>query len=687
IFEGNLNSSHVRKRYFMEGFIARAIRLHPTEWTGSIAIRWEVLGCPVRFNEREALVSGDAYVPDSRMTASSVYDEYTGPERARIDSMREGEYRGAWSPVANEVGQWIQVQFDDFMTVQTVTTKGRTEEADEWVTLYELHSSLDGVTWMPYMEPFGTVKVFSGNVDTDTPVENLLTAPIKAKYFRVYPKSWHIYICLRIEFHGWHYSGKEVQLCTKIGIFGVDHYLSDGRLNASSQLDDFHGANRSRLHETTSGGMSGGWVPLTMDDQQWIQLDLKLSLEVTSLVSQGHSIRDEWVTKYTVSHRLTFEDNFQWITDDSGEIMEFEANENRDGKVENVLSGPGILARVIRIHPIEHHGAVSMRVELFGGCVLQEALISGEIFVPDERMTASSQYDDNHGPERARFDTVREGVLRGGWCPAVNIPGEWIQVEFDATMSVQAIKTRGRQDNQQWIESYIIHFSDDGVDWEDYQEPYGTTKVFEGNTDHNTTVIQSLHSPVRAKFVRLIIVTFSPNNIGMRFEILGCHFSEYKKTELISGVDHYLPDDHLTASSQLDDAHGPNRSRLHEPASSGLSGGWVPRHMDNNQWIQVDFGYDISVTGIIIQSQDRKNISVSEFYVSYSDDLVTWTNHQESDDNDTTVFHGNTEESPLKIIYFSVGFTARAVRVHPIIVNDSVAMRWEVIGSPGLFIV
>jgi hypothetical protein len=55
-------------------------------------------------------------------------------------------------------------------------------------------------------------------------------------------------------------------------ISGFDPYLSDGRLNASSQLDEFHGANRSRLHETASGGMSGGWVPLNMDDQQWIQV-------------------------------------------------------------------------------------------------------------------------------------------------------------------------------------------------------------------------------------------------------------------------------------------------------------------------------------------------------------------------------------------------------------------------------
>lgn len=46
VFEGNLDSSHVRKRYFERHFNARAIRLIPVSWSGSIAVRWEVLGCP-----------------------------------------------------------------------------------------------------------------------------------------------------------------------------------------------------------------------------------------------------------------------------------------------------------------------------------------------------------------------------------------------------------------------------------------------------------------------------------------------------------------------------------------------------------------------------------------------------------------------------------------------------------------
>ncbi|ELT94973.1 hypothetical protein CAPTEDRAFT_217808 [Capitella teleta] len=44
----------------------------------------------------------------------------------------------------------------------------------------------------------------------------------------------------------------------------------------------------------------------------------------------------------------------------------YQSNTDRVGKVENLLSENGILARVIRIHTKEQHEAASMRVELIG---------------------------------------------------------------------------------------------------------------------------------------------------------------------------------------------------------------------------------------------------------------------------------------------------------------------------------
>ncbi|ELT93668.1 hypothetical protein CAPTEDRAFT_122135 [Capitella teleta] len=159
--------------------------------------------------------------------------------------------------------------------------------------------------------------------------------------------------------------------------------------------------------------------------------------------------------------------------------------------------------------------------------------------------------------------------------------------------------------------------------------------------------------------------------------------SECAEEELISGTDHFLPDGYLTASSQADDNHGPSRSRLNASALGELSGGWVPQYMNNEQWIQVDFGYSIAVMGIALQGQDQINNFVTQFYVSYSEDLETWREYKDPNENDTMLFDGNFDNVNVRKRYFNHGFIARAVRLHPTAWNGFIAVRWELIGCPG----
>jgi len=57
-------------------------------------------------------------------------------------------------------------------------------------------------------------------------------------------------------------------------------------------------------------------------------------------------------------------------------------------------------------------------------------MVSGEVMVPDGRMTASGQWDEFHAPPRARLDTIgKDNEHRGGW--VANTPwtqNQWIQV-------------------------------------------------------------------------------------------------------------------------------------------------------------------------------------------------------------------------------------------------------------------
>lgn len=48
--------------------------------------------------------------------------------------------------------------------------------------------------------------------------------------------------------------------------------------------------------------------------------------------------------------------------------------------------------------------------------------------IPDNAITVTSQWDGNHGPDRARLNTVKSGVKRGAWSTRYNDVGQFIQV-------------------------------------------------------------------------------------------------------------------------------------------------------------------------------------------------------------------------------------------------------------------
>ena len=83
----------------------------------------------------------------------------------------------------------------------------------------------------------------------------------------------------------------------------------------------------------------------------------------------------------------------------------------------------------------------------------------------DSQLTASSEYNPNHGPHLARLDAVA-GAGIGGWAALTLDSNQWIQVDFDGTLkTVSGIITQGRQDYAQWVTEYRVQYSNDGVNW------------------------------------------------------------------------------------------------------------------------------------------------------------------------------------------------------------------------------
>ncbi|OWF43624.1 discoidin, CUB and LCCL domain-containing protein 2-like [Mizuhopecten yessoensis] len=159
------------------------------------------------------LVTGPYGVPDDHITASSSLNGniYAGPERGRLNTtasqLPNGTYiQGSWAPTQNSKKEYIQVELKDASLIRGVMTQGRnilpSENSIEYVNLYHVATSMDGVNFTRVTGTNGKDKIFRGNIDSDTIETSSLPCPVFAKYVRIIPEAWSQNISMRFDLLG-----------------------------------------------------------------------------------------------------------------------------------------------------------------------------------------------------------------------------------------------------------------------------------------------------------------------------------------------------------------------------------------------------------------------------------------------------------------------------------------------------
>ena len=92
--------------------------------------------------------------------------------------------------------------------------------------------------------------------------------------------------------------------------------------------------------------------------------------------------------------------------------------------------------------------------------------------IKDAQITASTQWDDNHAPSRARLNWKLTGVKRGAWSSRVLDLKQWLQVDLGSYTIVTGVATQGRNALRiwQWVTKYRLQYSSDGVNFHFYIE-------------------------------------------------------------------------------------------------------------------------------------------------------------------------------------------------------------------------
>jgi len=92
-------------------------------------------------------------ITDGQISASSEYDASVAASHGKLNYQRSGR-EGAWAAARDEVNPWLQVDLQtQYTRVSRVATQGRNSSTvNQWVTIYQLQFSDDGVAFKYYKE-------------------------------------------------------------------------------------------------------------------------------------------------------------------------------------------------------------------------------------------------------------------------------------------------------------------------------------------------------------------------------------------------------------------------------------------------------------------------------------------------------------------------------------------------------
>lgn len=96
-----------------------------------------------------SLGTEDGRIPDSSLTASTIYSGSHAATLARLNLAAASGKAGSWAAKKNDVNQWLQIDLGTPTTVTKVATQGR-QDSDQWITSYSLSYSLTGSFWVQY---------------------------------------------------------------------------------------------------------------------------------------------------------------------------------------------------------------------------------------------------------------------------------------------------------------------------------------------------------------------------------------------------------------------------------------------------------------------------------------------------------------------------------------------------------
>ncbi|XP_029021145.1 coagulation factor VIII [Betta splendens] len=326
---------------------------------------------------------------------------------------------------------------------------------------------------------------------------------------------------------------------------------------------------------------------------------------------------------------------------------------------------------------IGDHQLAGMRARLLvynPQCVLPLGMKSGRI--EDSQITAS-EHIGSWEPRLARLDL--SGYINA-WMGKKRV--SWLQVDLLQPTLLHRVQTQGVRSKlrDNYVTYFSVSYSLDQETWTTYRgNSTNQIEGFVGNIDSSTVNENAFIPPFVARYVRIHPLK-AELNAAMRVELLGC---DLNSCSLPLGLQKkQIPDSGLNASSfhsSLLRSWRPSLGRLHQEGSANA---WRPQNNNPHEWLQVDLGRVMRITGVITQGAKSLGIQmmVTEFSVTVSHDGRSWSSALEESSLREKIFTGNNQPDEEALTTFDPPLFGRFLRIHPRGWVNGIALRLEVLG-------
>ncbi|CAL4122406.1 unnamed protein product, partial [Meganyctiphanes norvegica] len=271
-------------------------------------------------------------------------------------------------------------------------------------------------------------------------------------------------------------------------------YIPDAHFSATSSMNIYMGAQSARLYPEDSSAQSMTWTASRAETGQFIQVDMGSSIPVYGLEVGGSPLTGDFVTSYSVQisdDDITFHPILSDKKNPNSDVQMLRGPYNANTPLLQLFSAP-VETRYIRIMPNTWSGdRISLAFEVIG-CDTPILATAKPIVIPecdelmgiengqlyDGQITVSSVFNNNvefYGKGNIRLNTDSiPGLTAGAWV-AQSSEQEYVRFDFQEISKLTGVSTQGREDADDWVESFTVHYSPDEESWAPIMDKTGST--------------------------------------------------------------------------------------------------------------------------------------------------------------------------------------------------------------------